>query len=113
MTLDSIIDEVIKEEDDMVQSQQQLGYCVAGILVDKIENKTLTLLSKKELLFIIHEKFKVVVRPITSFTFTRDELEQFLGIEDGFIYTDIYEHLLKGYENSEYKCPICRNPPSG
>ncbi len=119
MNLDQVIDEVIKEEDQMIQSQQQNGYCVAGLLAEKIQGKTQGILSKPELLYIIHEKFKEVVRPNTSFTFTRDELEQFLGKDrpitepHNILNTDIYQHLLKGYKNSEYSCQVCRNPHSG
>jgi len=114
LKLDQLIDEVIKDEDLMVQSQQQNGYCVAGLLADKIKERRFVYVSDRELLFILHEKFKDVVKPNSSFTFTRDELEQFLDEDQcEIIDSDIYEHLLKGYQNSEYTCQVCRNPHSG
>ncbi len=108
--LDKVIDKVIKNNMDMVISQKEFKYCCAGNLIEFIKKKTHTKLSTKQLLDILHEKFKSILDDhIRHFRWTNDQLVDFVDSvkEDKIASSDVYSDISSRVNVSEYECSVC------
>ena len=108
--LDQVIDKVIKNNMDMVISQKESKYCCAGNLIEIIKKKTRTELSTKQLLDILHEKFKPILDDhIRHFRWTNDQLVDFVDSvkEDKIASSDVYSDISSRVNVSEYECSVC------
>ena len=108
--LDKVIDKVIKDNMDMVIGQKKFKYCCAGNLIEIIKKKTRTKLSTKQLLDILHEKFKPILDDrIRYFRWTNDQLVDFMDSvqEDKIGSSDVYSDISSKVNVLEYKCPVC------
>ncbi len=108
--LDKVMDKAIKDNMDMVIGQKKFRYCCAGILIETIKKKTRTKLSIKQLLDILHEKFKLILDDhIRHFRWTNDQLVDFVDSvqEDKIASSDVYSDISSRVNVSEYKCSVC------
>jgi len=108
--LDKVIDKVIKDNMDMVIGQKKFKYCCAGNLIEIIKKKTRTKLSTKQLLDILHEKFKPILDDrIRHFRWTNDQLVDFVDSvrEDKIASSDVYSDISSRVNVLEYECPVC------
>jgi len=108
--LDKVIDKVIKDNMDMVIGQKKFKYCCAGNLIEIIKKKTRTKLSIKQLLDILHEKFKPILDDhIRYFRWTNDQLVDFMdSIQENKIgSSDVYSDISSRVNVSEHECSVC------
>ena len=108
--LDKVIDKVIKDNMDMVIGQKKFKYCCAGNLIEIIKEKTRTKLSTKQLLDILHEKFKPILDDhIRYFRWTNDQLVDFMdSIQENKIgSSDVYSDISSRVNVSEHECSVC------